>query len=97
MIYVEVNFTVSPSDRSSAIDVLTKEAPGMRALQGNRGSRVLIDSGANDAVTLLHQWDDLANLDAYRSGPLFADVGTVLRPMMTGAPSTTVYDATLIG
>lgn len=97
MIYVEVNFCVAPRDRAAALDCLTKEAPVMRALSGNRGCRVLIDPTADGVVTLLHQWDDLASLDAYRSGPLFAQVGGVLRPMMTGAPSTVVYEATPVG
>lgn len=97
MIYVEVNFTVTPSDRPTAIDCLVKEAPIMRNLPGNRDCRVLIDPGAQDAVTLLHKWDDLASLDAYRTGPVFAQVGKVLRPMMSGAPSTMVYEAACIG
>jgi quinol monooxygenase YgiN len=97
MIYVEVNFCVAPQDRAAAVDCLTKEAPAIRAQSGNRGCRILIDPVADDVVTLLHQWDDLASLDAYRSGPLFAHLGGILRPMMTGAPSTMVYDASLIG
>jgi len=97
MIYVEVNFKVAPQNRSIAVDYLTKEVPVMQALPGNRGCRVLIDPAADDAVTLLHQWDDMAGLDAYRSGPLFAQLGGVLRPMMTGAPSTAVYDVSPIG
>ncbi|MCK0095451.1 antibiotic biosynthesis monooxygenase [Yoonia sp. F2084L] len=97
MIYVEVNFSVAPKDRTAAVDCLTKEAPVMQGLPGNRGCRVLVDPVADDAVTLLHQWDDLASLDAYRTGPLFAQVGGVLRPMMTGAPSTVVYEASAIG
>ncbi len=97
MIYVEVNFKVAPQDRTAAVDCLTKDVPVMQALPGNRGCRVLIDPAADDAVTLLHQWDDMDSFDAYRSGPLFAQVGGVLRPMMTGAPSTAVYDAVTIG
>lgn len=97
MIYVDVNFTVDPKDRPAAIDCLANEAPIMRKLPGNRDCRVLIDPNAQGAITLLHQWDDLASLDAYRSGPVFAQVGAVLRPMMTSAPSTVVYEASCIG
>jgi quinol monooxygenase YgiN len=97
MIYVEVNFTVTPDDRAAAVDCLTAEAPAMRALPGNRACRVLTDPLDTSAVTLLHRWDDLASLDAYRTGPLFAKVGGVLRPMMTDAPSTVVYEATALG
>ncbi|MEL6684536.1 MAG: antibiotic biosynthesis monooxygenase [Pseudomonadota bacterium] len=96
MIYVEVNFTVHPSDRTAAASYLLQEAPKMQALPGHRGYDVLLDASRDDAVTLLHQWDDIATLDAYRTGPLFAQVGGTLRPMMTGAPTTSVYDATLI-
>lgn len=97
MIYVEVNFTVSPDDRAAAVDCLTQEAPAMRALQGNQGARVLIDPLDDGAITLLHQWDALSSLDTYRAGPLFAQVAAVLRPMMTDAPSTVVYEAAPIG
>ncbi len=97
MIHVEVNFTVASADRTAAITCLTDEAPQMRALPGNRAVRVLTDPGDEGAITLLHQWNDLASLDAYRAGPLFAAVGGILRPMMTGAPSTMVYDARPIG
>lgn len=96
MIYVEVDFQVNPDDRPAAVTCLTEEAPQMCALAGNRGCRVLIDPNAGGAVTLLHQWDEMASLDAYRSGSLFARVSSVLRPMMTGAPSTAVYEVTLI-
>ena len=96
MIYVEVNFAVAAKDRDMAVACLMAEGPKMRALAGNRASRVLTDPSDPSAVTLLHQWDDLGCLDAYRGGPLFAHVGSVLRPMMTGAPSTMVYDATPI-
>lgn len=97
MIYVEVNFTVAAKDRPTAIACLTREEPQMRALSGNRACRVLIDPNDNGTVTLLHQWDDLASLDAYRAGPLFAKVGGTLRPLMTQTPSTTVYEARSIG
>ena len=97
MIIVEVNFTVAPNDHAQAITCLMQEQPQMRALSGNRATRVLADPSTEGAITLLHQWDDLAALDAYRAGPLFAAIGARLRPLMTGAPSTTVYEATPIG
>jgi quinol monooxygenase YgiN len=96
MIYVEVNFSVARGNRDAAVACLTKEAPQMCALAGNRACRVLTDPNDPCAVTLLHQWDDLACLDRYRGGSLFAAVGVMLRPMMTWAPSTAVYDATLM-
>lgn len=96
MIYVEVNFSVAPYDRSTAVTCLTNEKPKMRALSGNRACRVLTDPNDPCAITLLHQWDHPASLDAYRRGPLFADVGSVLRPMMTGVPSTAVYEVSVI-
>jgi quinol monooxygenase YgiN len=97
MIKVEVTFTVAPADRPAAVKCLTGEAPQMRALPGNQACKVLVDPNAADAVTLLHQWDDLESLDAYRNGPLFAAAGDVIRPMMTDAPSTTVYEARALG
>lgn len=96
MINVEVNFTVARSDQPAAIECLTKEGSKMHTLPGNRAYRILIDPSTDGAIILLHQWDDLASLDAYRNGPLFAAIGNVLRPMMTGAPSTAIYDATAI-
>lgn len=96
MINVTVNFTVAADDRPSAVACLQQEAPQMRALPGNRAVQVLVAPDDAGAVTLLHQWDDMASFDAYRAGPLFAKVGGVLRPMMTGKPRTDVYDAELL-
>lgn len=93
MIYVEVNFAVAATDSATAIDALTNEAPQMKSLSGNLGVRVLADPNAQGTITLLHQWTDLQSLDQYRNGPLFAQIGGILRPMMTGAPSTKVYEA----
>jgi quinol monooxygenase YgiN len=97
MIYVEVTFTVAPNDRPAAVTCLTGEETQMRALPGNCGTRILVDPNDNGAITLLHKWTDLASLDTYRTGPLFAKVGSTLRPMMTGTPSTVVYEAQPIG
>ena len=97
MIYVEVNFTVAPQDRAAAVASLNEEAPQMQALPGNQAMRVLIDPNNDGGITLLHQRDDLASLDAYRAGPLFAAIGGTLRPMMTGAPGTVVYEAQPLG
>ncbi|WP_108816292.1 putative quinol monooxygenase [Loktanella sp. Alg231-35] len=97
MIYVEVNFTVAAVDQGAAVACLLEEALVMQALPGNQGYRVLVQPQTEGVITLLHKWNDLDSLDAYRNGPLFAKVGGVLRPIMTGAPSTTVYDATPVG
>jgi len=92
MIYVEVDFTVAEEQHAMAISALTAEAPPIRALSGNLGVRVLTDPNTAGAVTLLHQWTDLPRLDHYRNGPLFAQIGGMLRPMMTEAPNTNVYE-----
>lgn len=97
MIYVEVNFAVAPKDHAAAIACLQDEEPIMRDLPGNQACRVLTAPNDNGTVTLLHKWDDLASLNAYRAGPLFAKIGGTLRPLMTSAPSTVVYDAQLVG
>jgi quinol monooxygenase YgiN len=91
MIYVEVNFTVAPADKDAALQCLLDELPLMRNLVGNLGCKVLTDPQSEGAVTLLHRWNKLEDLDAYRSGPLMAKVGSILRPMMIAAPSTIVY------
>jgi len=86
MIYVEVNFIVAAANKAAALACLVTEAPVMQGLPGNKGCKVLADPQTEGAITLLHQWDTLADLDAYRNGPLLAKVGGVLRPMMTAPP-----------
>lgn len=96
MIHVEVDFKVREAHQSRALALLDHEIPKLHALPGNILCRILVDPKDESAITLQHQWADLASLDAHRCGPVMAKLGTALRPMMTGAPSTRVYEAELI-
>ena len=96
MIHVEVNFEVAEANHNAAIDCLTDEMPLMRELPGNLGCRVMHDDIESVTITLHHQWCDIESFDAYRTGPVLAKVGAVLKPMMISAPRTMVYKAKLI-
>ena len=96
MIHVEVSFSVAATDEAAAVNALVEAAPKMRALKGNLGARVLTDPQSAGAIILLHSWDTMADLDAYRGGPLMAEIGSVLRPIMVAAPVTTVYEMDVV-
>lgn len=96
MINVEVRFRTAANDRPAAIRCLTAEAPQMRRMSGNQSVQILVAPDHSEDIILLHRWDDLDSLNAYRDSPLFAAISHVLRPMMVNQPSTEVYEAQLV-
>ncbi|MCJ8300821.1 MAG: antibiotic biosynthesis monooxygenase [Pseudomonadales bacterium] len=52
--------------------------------------------GHNGAVFICQTWSDLAAFDAYRASDLFASMIGEVKPMMSAAPKTDVFEAKLI-
>ena len=48
------------------------------------------------AVFICQSWSDLAAFDAYRASDLFASMIGEVKPMMSAAPKTDVFEAKLI-
>jgi quinol monooxygenase YgiN len=95
MLIVIVDFAVAPADAALAQTTLEAEAPIVRALWGNLGYCVWADPLQPGSFRLMHEWSDQGNFDAYRASDGFKTVGAVLFPLMTGTPSSRVFDAEL--
>ncbi len=93
MLIVIVDFAVAPANTALAQITLDAEAPIVRALPGNLGYSVWTDPHHSGAFRLMHEWSDTASFAAYRASDGFKTVGAVLFPLMTGTPSSRVFDA----
>jgi quinol monooxygenase YgiN len=90
---VIVDFAVTPANAALAQSTLDAEAPIVRSLPGNLGYSVWTDSHHTGAFRLMHEWSDAASFEAYRASDGFKAVGAVLFPLMTGTPTSRVFDA----
>jgi quinol monooxygenase YgiN len=93
MLIVIVDFAVAPRDAALAQSSLDGEASIVRALPGNLGYSVWASPHQPGAFRLMHEWTDDASFAAYRASDGFKTVGGVLFPLMTGTPSSRVFDA----
>jgi quinol monooxygenase YgiN len=93
MLIVIVDFAVAPADAALARSTLDAEAPIVRALAGNLGYSAWTDPRQTGAFRLMHEWTDASSLAAYRASDGFKTAGGVLFPLMTGTPSSRVFDA----
>jgi quinol monooxygenase YgiN len=93
MLIVIVDFAVAPGDAALAQGALDGDAPIVRALPGNLGYSVWTDPHQPGCFRLMHEWTDDASFAAYRASEGFKAVGAVLFPLMTGTPTSRVFDA----
>jgi len=91
-----LDFDVASADSGAALDQLLGEAPGIREMKGNLSFRAFADPLLDTRVTVLHEWETQDDFQAYLASPSFAESGTVLRPMMTGAPVSRRFRAELV-
>lgn len=96
MLIAHVYFTVAAGDRQKALDTLLAEAAGVRAMKGCQAFVPFADPADPEALGILHEWEHEADFTAYIASPGFAEVGKALRPLMTGAPVSRRFDATLL-
>jgi quinol monooxygenase YgiN len=96
MLIAHVHFTVAASERHKALEMLQKEAPAVRAMKGCQAFVPFLDPTSSEGLGVLHEWDSEEDFAAYTSSPGFAEVGRILRPMMTGAPVSRRFDARLL-
>lgn len=90
---VIVDFSVTPENMRLAQATLADEAPIVRAMPGNLGYSVWCDPDIAGKLRLMHEWSNTANFEAYKATPVFKAVGAVLFPMMTGKPSSRLFEA----
>ena len=91
-----LDFSTVATDRAAAIAQLEREQPAVSAMPGCVAFRVFSSRQSDTGITVLHEWTDQASFDAYLASDAFARSGAVLRPMMTGAPSSRRFRAELV-
>ena len=91
-----LDFSTLAADRAAAIAQLEREQPAVCAMPGCVAFRVFSSRQSDTDITVLHEWTDQASFDAYLASDAFARSGAVLRPMMTGAPSSRRFRAELV-
>jgi quinol monooxygenase YgiN len=96
MLIAHVHFTVTPSERQKALEALLAEVPVVRALPGCRAFHPFLDATDPAGLGIVHEWTDEESFGAYVTSAGFAEVGKVLRPMMTAAPVSKRFDAKLL-
>jgi quinol monooxygenase YgiN len=91
-----LDFSTSSADRSTAIAQLGREQPIVRSMPGCLGFRVFPSVETDTDITVVHEWTDQSRFADYLASEAFARSGEVLRPLMTGPPSSRRFRAELI-
>jgi quinol monooxygenase YgiN len=91
-----VDFSTTATDRHTAIAQLEREQRVVSAMPGCLGFRVFASRQADTGITVLHEWTDTTSFDGYLASEAFSRSGAVLRPMMTGAPTSRRFRVELI-
>lgn len=96
MLIAIVTFKTATADRPKAIATLLDEGRTVRAMPGCIRFQPLADPADDMQTALLHEWFDEAAFAAYTASPGFADVGVILRPLMTEPPVSRRFAASLL-
>jgi quinol monooxygenase YgiN len=91
-----LDFATSAADRSSAVAQLDREQAGVLAMPGCIAFRAFCNREDDTGITVLHEWVDQASFDGYLASDAFARSGEILRPMMTGTPSSRRFQVELV-
>ncbi len=91
-----LDFATAAADRSAAVAQLEREQPAVIAMPGCIAFRVFCNPQNDTGITVLHEWIDQASFDGYLASEAFARSGEILRPMMTGTPSSRRFRVELV-
>jgi quinol monooxygenase YgiN len=91
-----LDFSTAAADRPAAIAQLEREQPLVTAMPGCVAFRVFADRRDQTGVTVLHEWVDQGAFDRYLESDAFARSGEILRPMISGAPSSRRFRVELV-
>jgi len=88
-----VDFSTAAADRPAALTQLEGERLIVRAMPGCSDFRVFASSEHDTDITVLHEWDDESSFRAYLDSDAFSRSGLVLRPLMSGTPTSRRFHA----
>lgn len=96
MFIAHVFFSVTPANRTKALDVLLAELPIVRQMKGCISFVPFEDPSNPEKLGILHEWTTQHDFDAYVGSAVFSRVGQTLRPMMIAPPLSKRFDATMV-
>ena len=96
MLVAILDLRTTASDRPTALAQLDSEREGIRHMPGNLDFRVYAARENEEAVAVIHEWEDEPSFAAYLSSDAFARSGAVLRPMLTAPPVSRRFRADLL-
>lgn len=96
MLIAILDFETAATDRPAALAQLDRERDQIRVMAGNIAFRVYASREDGTRITVVHEWEDQASFAGYLESDSFARSGTVLRPIMTGAPVSRRFHAELL-
>ena len=96
MLIVHVFFSVNEADRANALETLLAEAPTVLARKGCISFTPVLDPTDPARLGIVEEWAEADAFEQYTSSREFAEIGKVLRPLMTAPPVSRRFDAQLI-
>jgi quinol monooxygenase YgiN len=96
MLIAILDFRTAAADRPAALAQLDRERDEIRAMPGNVAFRVYASRCDDAGITVVHEWADEPSFAGYLRSDAFARSGAVLRPLMTGAPTSRRFRAELL-
>lgn len=95
MFIAHVFFQVAQAHREQALAAVLAERPSVSAMRGCLVFVPFVDPADPTGLGIVHEWATEADFLAYTASPGFAAVGRILRPLMTAAPRSRRFEATL--
>lgn len=96
MLIAVLDLRTTATDRAAALAQLESERDGIRDMPGNLDFRVYAARENEEAVAVIHEWDNEASFASYLSSEAFARSSAVLRPLMTAPPVSRRFRADLL-
>jgi quinol monooxygenase YgiN len=90
-----LDLSTATADRPTALAQLEAERPAVRAMPGCVNFRVFASQEGDTDITVLHEWDDEPSFRDYLESAAFSRSGLVLRPLMSGPPTSRRFHAEL--
>jgi quinol monooxygenase YgiN len=96
MLIAILDLRTSATDRATALAQLDSERDEIRAMAGNIDFRVYAARDNDEAVAVVHEWEDEPSFAAYLASDAFARSGALLRPLVTVPPVSRRFHADLL-
>ena len=96
MILVTVRSQYQVDQIENALSFLREIVLEASALEGYESQQICILDQNPATILIFQRWSNRTSFEAYRQSAFFARLSAKLKPLMTGAPQTIIYDATQV-